>query len=166
MLAYHEVSLDQLGSVLENGLRQGNRGSKGDDKMIVETDEYLDVRCPKHLKAQGVSRAKNIYAYIRSGDEIIDIVDGSRVSIEEFVERSRGGLLEISVDDRRCFVSDLDTYDALKAAIEGRVNRSELERLADSYWSKVKPVTESADYRRPELMITYDLSPIDLTRLS
>lgn len=46
MKAYHEVSADDLATILSNGLKKTSRGEKGDDKAIKATDEWLDAHRP------------------------------------------------------------------------------------------------------------------------
>lgn len=149
MRAYHEVSPDGLGSVLANGLKRTSRGDKS-DKIIAKTDAFLDAHRPKYLKDNGVSRDDNVYGYVAVGDAVIDITDGRIVPIREFVAQSKQAVLELDVDAQHCYVSDLDTYDALQDAITNYEDNATLEKLAVSYWKKV--------------MLLADFSPQDIVR--
>lgn len=161
MKVYHEIQPDALEAALINGLIRASRGDKGADKAIIKTDQFLDAHCPRRLKDQAVSRDDNLYAYAHVDGSVIDITDGRHVPIGQFVAASSQRVLELDVDPEKCFVSDLDTYDALKAAIEAHRDQSVLDRLAKSYWNKVVKLSgfDPAVIRRPEIMITYDVQP-------
>jgi len=137
MKAYHEISPDSLDVVLHKGLIRTSRGDKGDDRAIIATDRFLDARRPLSLKQQGASREHNVYAYFQLDNLIIDIADGSPIPIDKFIARSKHQVLELDIDPQRCFVSDLDAFDALKSAIEANANEPTLEQLAKNYWSTV-----------------------------
>ncbi|MGH7217956.1 MAG: hypothetical protein ACREGE_00720 [Candidatus Microsaccharimonas sp.] len=166
MRAYHEVSPDQLQSVMANGLKKESRGAKGNDRWIIKADAYLDEHRPKSVVEAGVSRDDTIYAYYVSDTSVITITDGAAISVHDFIESKKGSLLELQLDPRRCFVSDLDTYDALKDALRQHKNSEELETLAKSYWSKLVRLDsfEPNMIRRPEIMITYNLAPHEIER--
>lgn len=167
MKVYHEIQPDKLQAALTNGLACTSRGDKGDDTSIIKTDQFLDAHRPHSLTQHGVSRDNNLYAYVRVDESVIDITDGEHIPIDTFLSTRAGRVLELDVDPNRCFVSDLDTYDALKSAIEQRKNHTTLEQLAKSYWNKVTKLSrfDSSTMRRPEIMITYDISPHHLTIL-
>ena len=160
MNLYHKVHPNDLGSVLANGLQRTSRGDLGSDKSIVQTDAYLDQRRPEGLKSKQVSRDDNIYAFLEVEGKIVDITDGALVPIKRFIAESKQKVVCLTVDPKRCFVSDLDTYDALKAAIEQH-EKGTPERLTHSYWSKLTPLSEYrfGTFRRPEVMVTYDVDP-------
>lgn len=159
MFVFHQVDPSTLSAVLTHGLKRFSRGEKGADGLIMKTDAFLDERCPKIVKEQGVSRDNNIYAYLTDKESIIDITDGSQIPIKTFIAQSTQAVLRLDINPARCFVSDLDTYDALKAALEARGDPSKAEQLAESYWNKLTPLTnfEIGSIRRPEIMITYDI---------
>lgn len=166
MIVFHEIQPDALGSVLTNGLKRTSRGEKGDDPLIAKADQYLDARCTQNLKELGVSRDNNIYAYVYVDGSIIHIKNGEPVPAHEFVTKSNQSVLQLEVDVERCFVSDLDTFDALKSALnENNLSRS--EELAKSYWDKLIRLNnfEPGTIRRPEIMITYDLTPENIQRV-
>lgn len=160
------VNPDTLGSILSHGIKRASRGELGDEKDIIKTDHYLDFHRPQYLKAEGLSRDNNIYAYLADADKVIDIVDGQVVSVRTFVSTSENPVVRIRIDPKRCFVSDLDTYDALKTAITNN-EESAYQKLADSYWKKVTKLAryEAGAFRRPEVMITYDIDPIAIDLL-
>ena len=96
------------------------------------------------------------------GDEstMIDIDDGQRVSIQEKKRRNNLALLRLKVNPQDCWVSDLDAYDAVKAAITDHKPRYVLLALCNDYWGKVQPLaTYSGGIQRPEVMITQDIAP-------
>lgn len=166
MLAYHEVAPDQLQSILSNGLKKESRGSKGDDEWIVKADAYLDAHRPKNIVEAKVSRDDNIYAYYVTETSVIDIVDGAHIPRADFIHAKSGALLELHIDPKRSYISDLDTYDALKTAFSKHEKLDTLEMLAKSYWNKITRLdTFRPDViRRPEIMITYSLDPRDLRK--
>ncbi len=161
MKVYHVVNPDHLQSILDNGIKRTSRGDKGDDQLIAQTDVFLDDRCPVALVRQGVSRSNNLYAYFSFEDKIVDITDGAVTSINEFISGTSQKIIELVVDPRRCYVSDLDTYDSLKRAIEGSSDSGKLDELAASYWRKLTPLESFSlgMIDRPEIMITYDIEP-------
>ena len=160
MNVYHVANPDSTGSILANGLERTSRGDKGDDKKIIKTDMFLDAKCPSELKNKGLSRDDNIYAYVVTDGMVMDITDGTPVPSDKFIEKNNR-TLELEVDEKRCFVSDLDTYDSLMSAFASDANESTLNTLAKSYWDKVTPLEKyiNGQFRRPEIMITYDLAP-------
>jgi len=168
MIAYHEVLPDTVNTVLAQGLKRTSRGAKGDDAFIIKADRYLDGNRPHDLKVSGVSRDNNIYAYVSLNNRIVDIADGTFLPLEEFIARSTHCVLQLDLDPRRCFVSDLDTYDAIKQAIQEDKEQDILERLARSYWDKLIRLInfKEGSIRRPEIMVTYDITPDKLNRLS
>lgn len=167
MLVYHELPSDAVGSVLRNGLKRSTHSDKSNDKVIIQTNSFLDKRRPSELGKAGVSRDNNIYAYICIGDSIVDIVDGRCLSINEFVEKSEQVILELDVDSSRCFVSDLDTYDALSDALKESKPQHILDELGDSYWNKMTKLSEftASGMCRPEVLITYDVQASNIRKL-
>lgn len=167
MKVYHEIRPETLESALKNGLVCTSRGDKGDDTAIVNTDKFLDNHLPRALAQQGVSRDNNLYAYVHTDGAVIDITNGAHVPIDTFVASSKQQVLELDIDPERCFVSDLDSYDALKSAFEHPTDQPKLELLAKSYWNKVTPLSQfnPSSIRRPEIMITYDVAPGRITAL-
>lgn len=161
MLVYHEASPDKIESILQNGLKRQSRGAKGDDVWIKKTDKFLDERRPKKLRDAGVSRDDNIYAYLSTGEYIISITDGTLVPLTAFIKQASNGLLKLNINEANCFVSDLDTYDALKDALKNHSPRDTIEVLAQSYWHKLTLLSDyqNDDIRRPEIMITYNINP-------
>lgn len=161
MKAYHEIQPSMLEAILANGLLRTSRGEKGDDDAIIMTDQFLDACRPQLLIKQGVSRDNNLYAYVCVDNFIINITDGARVPLHAFIITSSQQVLELDINPQKCFVSDLDIYDALKSAIEAHEHQSNLDRLAKSYWAKIVSLSnfDTSIIRRPEIMITYDVPP-------
>lgn len=168
MYAYHEVNSDTVQSILKNGLKRSDRGDKGDYDDIVKTDNFLDDHCPAELKSLGLSRQNNLYAYVSHNQNVISITDGAEVPIDKFARNSNQAVLRLKLDPKKCFVSDLDTYDALKSAIKNHENQNALETLAKSYWNKVIRLDKFSIgiFRRPEIMVTYDLAASNIKRLT
>lgn len=166
-VAYHETNPDILSAALVHGLRCTSRGDKGDDPAIKQTDDFLDALRPKLLLAAGVSRDDNLYAYLCIDESVVDITDGSLVARTKFIQRSTQAVLELEIDPRRCYVSNLDTYDALKDALT-HYDTPAAEKIAHSYWSSLTPLTDFtlSSIKRPELMITYDIPPHQLRHLN
>lgn len=164
MKVYHEISPDAVGAALMNGLKRTSRGEKGSDDSIKKADAFLDAHCPAGLKELGLSRDNNLYAYISDDEDIVDIVDGSLVQLKDFISHSDQKVLEVRVEPRQCYVSDLDTYDALKNAIENNEDKQIVEQLAHSYWNKIKVLNQFniGDIRRPEVMVTYDVDQVHI----
>lgn len=167
MYAYHEVNPDALEATLTNGLKRDSRGDKGDDESIIKVDKLLDENCPEDLKGQGVSRQNNLYAYVQYDDHVISIDNGEPVPIDEFVSRSQQSVLRLQIDPKRCFVSDLDTYDAVKNALKQHVNQKIINELVKSYWDKLTPLPRytHGTFSRPEIMVTYDVPAADVEYL-
>lgn len=161
MKAYHEISLDSLEGIQKEGLLCTPRGDKGDDESIIRTDRLLDKHRPTSLKDQGVSRGSSLYAYAYINGYIISITDGTRVALGQFLKNSTQAVLEVDTDPRKCFVSNLDRFDALKLAIKTGKSQHTLRKLADLYWSELIVASElsSATIHRPEIMIPYDIPP-------
>lgn len=168
MKLYHEVHADTVGSILQNGMKRTSRGDKGSDKAIIKADQYLDARRSRQIKEAGVSRDDTLYAYYATEGNIVDITDGNSISLEQFVHDSKQKVVEIDVDPNRCYVSDLDTYDSLKSALEKGEKPDSVEALAKSYWLKLTLLSEydGKTIRRPEIMITYDVEPMKLRLLN
>lgn len=164
MILYHEADTGSVALILKEGMKRTSRGEKGDDESIVRTDKFLDAYRPDDLVASKVSRDDNVYAYLGSGGQVVDITSGELVELEMFIDRAEGEVLSFEVDATRCFVSDLDIYDGIKKAVE---NGMENIQMAQHYWESLVSL---ADYklgqiRRPEAMIPYDIPPEAIRRL-
>lgn len=166
MIIYHEVASTSLPSVLANGLKRTSHGIKTNEKAIVKADEFLDTHRPVHLQTAGVSRQKSIYGYIGDESTIRDIKDGSRTAVNKKQRHDGQTLLQLKADLQYCWVSDLDKYDELKAAISSGVPHETCLKLCDTYWSSLQPL---ADYNktitRPEVMITCNIPPSNIEPL-
>lgn len=165
--AYHEVKSSSLQEVLKNGLKCTSRGDKGDDKDIIKTDALLDKHRPTSLRRAGVSRDNNLYAYVDVDGKISDIKNGQYVSIHDFVKRSEQKVLKLTLDPRRCFVSDLDIYDKVMDAAKVHAPSTDVQILINEYWSRLTPLYrfQPSSITRPEVMITYNIEPKDIERL-
>ncbi|HSH31056.1 MAG TPA: hypothetical protein VK963_00085 [Candidatus Saccharimonadales bacterium] len=168
MVVLQQASPSALNDIRREGLKRGSRGEKGDDRLIIQTDEYLDDARPADVKQMGLSRDDNLYAYVVHNDRAIDITDGKAVRVEAFIKNSEQAVLRLSVDPERCYVSDLDAYDTIKKAIKNSEGHSGLRTLARNYWARVVRLDKFAggSIKRPEVMITYDISPADIEIVS
>ena len=166
-IAYHEVTSSSLSGVLKTGLKRTSRGEKGDDQDIIKTDTLLDKYRPEPLRAAGVSRDNNLYAYVAVNGKIANITDGTRVDIHDFIEKSQQKVLKLTINPHRCYVSDLDAYDRVVDVIKSHGSAESLEMLANEYWSRLTPLHnyKSSAMVRPEIMITYDIDPKDIEQL-
>lgn len=163
MVLYHEVAKDSVEKILADGLKRTSRGEKGDKTDIIQTDTYLDDHRPVAVRKRGVSRDDNLYAFVGTEDSLIDITNGATVSLADYPKEG-SALLRITVDEAACYVSDLDRYDAVKAAIANHETAT-LAELTDEYWASLTPLRsfEIGDILRPEVMITTDVPPQQIT---
>lgn len=168
MIVYHEIEFESLESALAKGLKRSSRGEKGDTSDIIKTDCFLDEQRPKGLSKAGVSRDDNLYAFMATDGKVISITDGSAVDINTFVKNSSKALLELSVPPQHCYVSDLNAYDAVKKAVENKADEATLRILAKRYWEALQPMKtfKTGSIRRPEVMITKDIPPKNITLVS
>lgn len=161
VIAYHEIKQSEQHSALRHGLKCTARGDKGSDKSIAKTDKLLDECRPPELRAAGVGRDNNLYCYLQDGGKIVDIRDGTHKDWWNIIESPNHRLIEVEVDPDRSFVSDLDLYDDIKETLRHGHLR-EAKMLAAVYWSRLLPLSEYSHrrgFRRPELMVTYDVPP-------
>jgi hypothetical protein len=163
VIIYHEVNKKTVKNVLRNGLKYGSEGAKTDAK-IKKADQFLDAHLPPDASRQ-LNRQKATYGYIAQGDSLIDIKNGQPVPLKGFLDQSSQALLRITVDPSRCYVSDLDKYDAVKRALELSQTDSRLKLLAEKYWQGVVALDSfvPGSVLRPEVMICYDVPPECIT---
>jgi hypothetical protein len=165
MRVFHEIPEASVDTVLQRGLLLSEGGSKT-DKAIARTDTYLNQYRPDGLIKNGLDRETNTYCYVCRDDKIIDITSGQAKSITEFIRESREALLQIDVDPGRCYVSDLDLYDQIKALL-ATDDTTNAERLARVYWSELMLLADyHGDVHRPEVIIPYNIPPSVITRVS
>jgi hypothetical protein len=167
VVGYHEVRPESLNQVLRDGIKRNDQGEKS-DSVVQRTDECLEARIPDDLRAHGLSRREVVYAYMSAGSQLIDIRNGDAVDANRFSAERDLVLLRITVDSAKCFVSDLDAYDAVKECIEAGVDDSSLPGLCERYWKRVRPLTEyqPGQYRRPEIMVVSDIKPEDIDEVT
>lgn len=165
MIAYHSLQASSLPQILEHGLKCTSRGAKGDDSDIAKTDHFLDAHRPAKLVEARISRDNNLYTYVAVDDKIIDITDGSLIPISTFIHQTDDVILQITINEQKCYVSDIDLFDTIKKAIEDNKDEQTLQNLATQYWYSLRPLTafNMGDIRRPEIMIPDDLSPANIT---
>jgi hypothetical protein len=158
MKVYHRVPHDSLASVLKEGLKQTSESTMGNNKKIAKNDDFLDAVCPPALRDANVSRKHNIYCYLGTDNTIIDIRDGTTVIIKDMVADDTYRLLLVMVDTDKCYVSDLDIYDQImKKTQAGTYSK----QMATHYWNSLIPLRryKFGMIHRPEVMVTYDISP-------
>ena len=162
---YHEVDPTQLDTILQNGLMRSSTGSKTNDIAIVKTDQLLDSYRPDNLRNAGVSRQNNLYGYFTVDNKIADIITGQLVELSDFIAKSKHAVLRLTIAPNYCYVSDLDLYDNVRIIIEANNHDPTLSDLAKSYWDSLLPLIgfEKSMINRPEIMITYDINPHDIT---
>src|SRR5215208_5198085 len=163
----HEVEPDVLDSVLREGIKRATHGEKS-DSLVERVDSYLDSRRPDDVAANGLSRANAIYGYLCEGGKLFDIRDGATVDVKKFAAQRKLVLLQLTVDAKHCFVSDLAIYDAMKDAMERGEGDTLLGELADRYWRRLTSIEhfEREQICRPEAMITSDIAPSDINVVS
>lgn len=163
MIVYHEITPSSVSAALRDGLKRTSRGEKGTDPAIARTDHYLDRCCPEDLRQAGVSRDDNLYAYVATDAQLVDITNGNLIPLSSFVNTSQQTVLQLTVNPDDCYVSDLDAYDKVKHALESHDDT--LEQLAHTYWHRLRPLRTFSigDIQRPEVMITRDISPKAIT---
>jgi hypothetical protein len=159
---YHQIAADGWAHVKKEGLKSNSRGAHGDDQLLVKTDTFLDDQLPQKLKDAGVSRKNNSYGYLGNTKAVIDILTGTSVSVSEKNAEDLI-LLQLDVNNERCWVSNLDLYDEVKRALDRGVD---VKQAARRYW---QALTRLDQYRgsivRPEVMITYDIPPINISEI-
>jgi hypothetical protein len=163
VVIYHEVRPESLDKVLQEGIKRGDQGEKS-DSVVQRTDDCLESRISRELAGMGLSRRHVVYGYLSSGDKLVDIRSGEAVEVHRFSAQRELVLLRITVDSSKCFVSDLDAYDALKMCVESGAADTLLTRLAERYWARIVPLDDYDDgsYRRPEVMVTSDVDAQDI----
>jgi hypothetical protein len=163
MIIYHVVASDAVSSILQKGLKRTSRGEKGDDTSIIKTDKFLDEIRPKKIRLANLSRDNNIYGYLPRGDKVIDIRDGKYIAPHKLA-RDNQTVLRLEVDPERSYVSDLDIYDFLKHSIEQNKPAAYLRKLGMEYWESIIMLSKADSIvpRRPEVMVTYDISPANI----
>jgi hypothetical protein len=163
VVIYHEVRPETLGQVLKEGIKRNSQGQKS-DSVVQRTDECLEGRIPEKLSARGVSRGQVVYGFMSHGTDLIDIHNGKAVPVTHFSAERDLVLLRITVDSTKCFVSDLDAYDAVKMSVKTGADDTMLSRLCERYWERILPLEEYQDgrYRRPEIMVVSDIDPDDI----
>jgi hypothetical protein len=169
MIIYHQVDADSIESILRDGLKTHLRGDKESNTAIAQADAYLDDHRPESIVKANVSRQNNAYGYVGVGqDQAIDITDGSIISVHDLSASEQQILVKLDVDANRCFVSNLDAFDAVKSAHSNAFDERHLQQLSDQYWRSIVPLPQFDITKtpRPEVMITYDVPPENITRLS
>lgn len=160
---YHELSPETVDKVLAEGIKKDKSGTKR-NSSIEKLDTFLDTHIPDEVKTLGLSRRSVVYAFMASGDKIVDIVTGDEVAVEDYIKDNQMSLLKLKVEPEVCYVSDLDLYDTLRRAMEQDEQDSTREHLADRYWKRVIPLKdyEPGTIARPEVMIATDIEPRDI----
>jgi hypothetical protein len=166
MIVYHELDPDTVDDILKQGIRCSSTGSKTDD-AIQRTDELLDSLIPPGFADRRISRQHNLYAYLTHDGAVIDITDGQELPAADFLANSTMAVVSVEANPSAAYVSDIDAYDRVKEAIQNNAARETLNNLASDYWSRIIPLEDyqNGSFRRPEVMITYDVPPEAITLL-
>jgi hypothetical protein len=158
---YHQVAKNRAHEIITQGLLQGSGGERR-NKDIEKTDALLNELRPQTCLQASLDRDRNAYCYLADNDGVVDIVTGQRKKPADIVEPGQT-LLTVQVDPQRCYVSDLDLYDKLVEYVK-QADREKARITAQAYWAAVQRL-DSYDhsFRRPEVMVTYDVPPISIT---
>lgn len=161
VVVYHEIDPNTLAQVLEEGVKRTVHSEKSEEHLVKQTNEFLDTHRDENALHARLSRFSNTYAYLGNYEKLVDIVTGTSSQVLEFVRRTGKTLVRMKVDPSQCYVADLDLYDTLKRAMELGEQDSTREHLAAKFWEKlIRLDMFSPDLiRRPEVMVTYDISP-------
>jgi len=166
VVLYHEVMATAWSTVSVNGLRKSDRGDKT-DPVTERADALLDEHRPATVREAGISRQQVVYAYLSVDREsLVDIDTGDVVTASDYCARREQFLLRIIADPSRCYVSDLEAYDRVVAAVQaGDVDV--IDQSAREYWSLVVPLRSyhHGQLRRPEAMIGHDVTPAQIERV-
>lgn len=162
---FHEIDPDKQEDVLRHGLKQGDSGSKR-DAAINKTDAFLRESQPARLVGAGVDRQANIFCYLPYNELAIDITSGDARDPVAIARNHDMTMLRVNVDERHCYVSDIDLYDQIKTLLTtGKL--ASARQLAPMYWQHIVPLAEYAEqFRRPEVLVTNDISPSSLLHIA
>jgi hypothetical protein len=162
---FHEIPHDAVDTVLQHGLLLGTKGDKTSG-AIHKTDTFLNSYRPQNLVKSGVDRVMNNYCYLSSDGKIIDITSGEKKSLGDFKRNHSQALLQISVDTHNCYVSDLDLYDQIMSLLI-KADTKNARRLAHVYWDELTLLANyKASFRRPEVIVTYNIQPSAITQIA
>lgn len=164
MIAYHEANPQSVNDVLKDGLKCSSRGDLSDDQVRQQTDQLLDQHRPAGLITASLSRNDNLYAFLFTGDKLIGIDKGEALTLQEYLATTDQAVFELHIDPDRTYVSDLDAYDTVAGLIKQKADEQEVQNAAQAYWSRCTKLAtyEPGSIDRPELMVTYDVSPEDI----
>jgi hypothetical protein len=166
VVLYHEVMPDAWTTVSHRGLRKDDRGDKT-DPVTERADALLDEHRPPTVRDAGISRQQVVYAYLAvDGNSLVDIDTGDVITARDYCARREQCLLRIIADPSRCYVSDLDAYDRVTAAVQAG-DIDEIDERSCEYWSNVVPLRDyrHGRLRRPEVMIADDITPAQIERV-
>ncbi|HET6746909.1 MAG TPA: hypothetical protein VFH06_02260 [Candidatus Saccharimonadales bacterium] len=82
------------------------------------------------------------------------------MALREYMTDRDSVLLELTIDSKYCYVSDLDKYDAVKSSLLNN-NKERAFTYAQIYWRSITnlAVFQPGTIARPEVMIVKDLPP-------
>jgi hypothetical protein len=161
MIVYHEADPGALTSILSNGIKRTQHGELGTGDTTVKTNKLLDACRPQALRDAGVSRTDNIYGYLTTNTGIMDAYSGQHMSEREKDAATHRTLLCLEVTATRCYVSDREAYEELKAAVDDNQDSFTIDSLTARYWRRLIRLDgyKMGEIIRPEVMITYDIPP-------
>jgi hypothetical protein len=165
--AYHSIQEEALARCLEIGLKYGEAGARSQEPHIQQTNDYLDRRIPSDLKSLRLYRQQCLYMYADIDGFVLDIQSGELTPWQEWDAGEGFCKLRVMLDEKACYVSDLEAYDELVRAVQQNAGAEALEHLAAQYWRRVIPFTgvSPLGYKRIEIMVTQDIRPHHITVL-
>lgn len=167
--AYHQIDKKELPKVLQNGLKTDANGHKTSG-FNAATDRFIDSCRPKDFIDRSISREHANYCYLPAGDDtLIDITDGSQKTLAEINADPSKALLKIRIDPTKCYVGDLDAYDRIQKMLMANQLAAASE-ASRKYWRQLVVANgydaTSGHVARPELLVTYDISPEDISEVA
>jgi hypothetical protein len=180
MQAIHVTSPNAVKDIVSGGLLYGSQGMNNKQKQAAITNNFLDSVRPDALISKNVSRVDCLYAYLVLDGMVIDITDGHSYVLKHWQPTDGKRAIALTVDPTKTYISDLDAYDKVAAAIFAQSSTNTCHDLAIAYWQLLLPLQEAAQYyqpaqtgiklrsgaptnlqrniQRPELMITESIS--------
>jgi hypothetical protein len=143
----HTAPSKNRDAVLREGLHYGAQGPKSQATHAKKTNEFLDALCPSHLKARGVSRQDCLYMYLVIHDMVHDIKNGQARPIAEWTGEQDELVVQVTVDPRLAYVSDLDAYDAVAQAVMSNAASGTCRVLGQRYWQRIIPLKALQEYQ-------------------
>jgi len=167
MIIYHEAPQKDVEVILQNGLQRTSKGLRSQERLVIDTNDFLDHYRPPAIKDADIWRNKSIYGFVGDNDWIIEIKDGKRTPLSIHLAQAEQAVFKITPDVHYCYLSDLDLYDNVKRCLQAD-QRQDAARAAQLYWEHLVPAQQSSIHTilRPEVMIVRDLAPSELVLIT